>query len=193
MEHDVALLGRAGLEVGQPLPGAQVPGARNAGLGHRRAQVVRGGVLPLRAEDAVYPAVRVPHHPHVVDIRVGLVRLGHHDRLVPEAEAADAVRAFRHRKERLPIPPFDPAQQTDLAVQLDRARIEDAVDSLPLHEAGVGLRVEVVPPVEGGVLAGEHRVAIAGIDAIIVGGHRLVRPGHQGVVRTGEPLNAAVE
>ena len=155
--------GRAGLEIVEPLPGLEVLRAGDAALGDGGGQVAaRGvGVLALGAEQAVDPAVLVPDETHVVHVDVGVGRLGHDHRVIPEAEPVDAGRAFGDGEEALAVGAFDAGRQIDLAVQLDGAGIEGAVDAQPLHQVRIGLVVQIVPPEDRRVLGRQHRVLVA--------------------------------
>ena len=157
-------------QVGQALPLDEILRARDAGLGHRRGGVARGGlrVLALGAEEPVDPAVLVRGEPHVVDVGVGVVGLRHDHRVVPEAEAVDAVLALGDGEEALAVVAFDAGHQVHLAVPLDGAGVEDAVDPQPLQQERVASRVEVVAPEERACGRGQHRVLPAVEDAVAV-------------------------
>ena len=165
---DVALLGAVGGDqVGQALPGFQVVGAHDARRRHRGGEVGVGRVLALGAEHAVDPAVLVPGQPHVVDVGLFGAGVGQLHRLVPEAEAVHGGIALGHRKKALAVAALHAGDKIELAVQLDGAGVEHRVDAQPLHKMGVGFGVQVVPPDQRGVVAGQHRVFPAVIDAVV--------------------------
>src|SRR5699024_5650895 len=98
----VALLGAAqGDQVGQPLPGLEVPGADDAGGGHGGGQVGVRLVLALGTEHAVDPAVLVLGQPHIVDVGLLGAGVGQLDGLVPEAEAVHRAVALGSRRKAL--------------------------------------------------------------------------------------------
>ena len=164
----IALLGAAqGDEVGQPLPGLEVPGADDACGGHGGGQVGVRLVLALGAEHTVDPAVLVFGQPHIIDVGLVGAGVGQLDGLVPEAEAVHRGAALGHRKKALAVVALHPGCQVEPAIQLDGAGVEHGVDPQPLHKIGVCGGVEVEPPLQGDVLAGEDRVLPPVIDAVV--------------------------
>ena len=100
MEHAVALVKRTRrFQIGQPLPLHKVLGARDAATGNGGGNIAGLRiVMPLGAEQAVNPAVLVPHEAHVIQIRFLRLVIRHPHRVIPEAEAVHAVFAFRDRE-----------------------------------------------------------------------------------------------
>ena len=141
MQDDVALLGDFDLQVGQALPGFQVPGAGDAALRHGRRCIPRGrfGVFALGAEEAVDPAVLVLDQAHVVDVGVGIGGLGHQDRIIPEAKVVDAVRALGDGEEGFAVGAFDARDDKEFSFVQDGAGVEGGVDADALHQKGIGL------------------------------------------------------
>ena len=172
MQHDVALLGGWGLDIGQALPFFQIPGAHQTALGHGAGLIGGLGlrVAPLGAKEAVHPAVLVIHEAHVVDVRVWILRLGNHARLIPETEIVDAVFRFSNREETFPVPALDPDTNHNFPVPLDGTGIESRIDAEAFHQERIGFRVQIVAPFKRYVGVGHDRVEIAFIDAVIPGG-----------------------
>ena len=171
MQHDVTLLG-GGLQVGQPLPLHQIAGAGDAAGGHGRRQVAgRGGrVFPLHAEQAVDPAVLVAGQAHVIDIGGGFAPFGHRNRARPELEVVHAVGTFRHGEEGFPVGRFHAGHQDVSILPLDGAAVEDGMDAEAFHQVGIGLRVEVVTPLQGRVRRRQDGMFPAFEDAVAVQG-----------------------
>ena len=176
VEDDIALLRRTErLEVRQTLPVLQVLRAYDARRRNRRGQIAAGAVLAFGAEYAVNPAVFMLRQAHIVDVRFLRAGIGEDDRIIPEAEALSGLVGFRDGEERLAIHPFDAYDEAVLAVQLDCAAVHGGIHAQPLHHEGVRRGVSVVHPEGRDVLAGEDRVAVAGIKPVIevvIGGVR---------------------
>jgi hypothetical protein len=116
MQDDVALLRRGRLEIGQALPGFEIPGAHEAGHGDGAGEIVRPGVgiLRLGAEHAVDAAVLVERDAHVVHVGLGF-DLRQVDGLVPKAPVVDPVGALGDGEDALAIVAFEADDQVHLA------------------------------------------------------------------------------
>ena len=114
---------------------------------------------------------------HVIDVRVGIGRLGDNAGLVPKAEAVGAGGGFGDGKKALAIPALHAGANDDLAVMLERAGIEDGVNTQAFEEEGVGLWVEIVAPLERHMGGGKDRAAVALINAVVPCGIKGVRGG----------------
>ncbi|MNW52897.1 hypothetical protein D3C74_304360 [compost metagenome] len=94
------------------------------------------------------------YDPHVVDVDVWLLRFRHHHRLIPEAEAIDAVIALSNCEERFAVYALDSCNQVEFSIQLDGTRIKYAVDAEAFGEIWIRGRVEIVFPNERRMLRG---------------------------------------
>ena len=99
---------------------------------------------------------------------------------VPGAGQVEAVGAVAELRQRRGVAQvgggrLDAHDEAVLAVQLDCAAVHGGIDAQPLHHEGVRRGVSVVHPEGRDVLAGEDRVAVAGIKPVIevvIGGVR---------------------
>ena len=64
-------------------------------------------ILSLRTENTVNPAIFMLNQPHVVHVRVRILRLRHLHGFIPKAEAVDPVRAVRDGKQTFPVHSLD--------------------------------------------------------------------------------------
>ena len=98
--------------------------------------------------------------PDIVHVGVRIIRFGHHDRIVPESEVVDPVRALCHRKEGLPVQALDTRYQDVSVSELHGTRIEDGVDSHPLEQERVRLAVQIEAPEVRRVICRQGRIAV---------------------------------
>jgi hypothetical protein len=79
----------------------KVFGPGKATLGGRSACIAsRGiGIFSLRTKNAVDPAVFMADETHIIYIGIRIFCLRHTNRIIPKAEAIDAVLTFSHGKE----------------------------------------------------------------------------------------------
>ena len=168
MQHDVALLRRGRLQVGQALPRLEILRADQAGLRDRARQVAGLGVrvLGLGAERAVDVAVLVEGDAHVIDVGLRL-ELGQVDGLGPEAPAVDAVGALGDREEALAVVALEADDHVDLPLPVERAGVERGIDAEAFHQERIGLRVEVEAPLDRRVAVGDGRVSEALEHAVV--------------------------
>ena len=103
---------------------------------------------------------------HVIDVGVRIIGLGDDTGRLPETETVDAIVALGDGKERLAIVALYPGDQVELAVELDGAGIEHRIDAQALHQERVGLRVEIITPVQRHMVRGQYRVLVTQEDAI---------------------------
>ena len=122
--------------------------------------------MPLRAEQAVNPAILVADEAHVVQIRLLRLVIRHPHRVIPEPEPVHAGFALRHGEKRFTVPALDARHQHDVPVPFHRADVEDAVDAQPCHEMRIGGVIEIITPEQGRVFGGQHRKFIPVKDAV---------------------------
>ena len=132
------------------------------------------------------------HQPHVVDVDVRVARLGQDDGIIPEPEALGATLALGDREEALAVNALDASHQVNRPVQLDRAGVERAVDSQPLHQVRVRPVVQVVAPEDRRVLGREHRV-LEPVEEAVAPVHDRVVAMDQGLVLGQELIELALE
>ena len=155
------------LQVGQSFPGLQVPCARYGRRGRGCREVAWATVIvALGTEHAVDPAVLVLRQSHVVDVRGGLLRVGHGDGLLPEAEVIDAVRTLGNGEEALAVGPLHAAHQQVAPIQADGSGVQHRVHHDALHQVGVVLLTEIISPLQRCVVSRQHRVAVLFVDAV---------------------------
>ncbi len=82
-------------------------------------------------------------------------------------EAVNASIRLSHCEEGLAVRALGAHEEVELSIQIDGAAVQHSIDTQALHEVGVGANVQVIPPMDGCELAGEHRVLIALIDAVV--------------------------
>ena len=161
MKHYVTLLvGRD--DIRKPLPIDKVLRSGDSGAGNSGGEVIRTAlVLSLHAEDPVDPAILMGGQPHVIDIRRGLSKLRHSDRTGPETEIIDSIGAFSHGEERLAIGALNSGHKNVFSIVFNCPRVHYRMDPKPFHKVGIGLLVEIVPPLNGSVSGGQNRVLIS--------------------------------
>ena len=185
VQHHVALLALRH-DIGQALPGDQVVRAGHAGGGHGGRQVVGpGGILALHAENAVDPAVFMRSQPHVVDIGGRFAILRHRHGTGPETEIVDTAGTLRHSEEGFAVRPFNPCDQDIFSIPLDGAGIEHGMDAEALQQVGIRIRMQVVAPLQRGMLRRQHRIRISFINTVPFDGNIL--PFNQLLVRLPQP------
>ena len=167
MEDDITLLAK-GLEIIEPLPVDEIFGTGYAGCCSSRRGIERFGlVMALHTEDTINPSVLVAREAHIIDVRCGcVIAVGHGDRFGPEAPIVDAVGRLGYSEEGLTVGSFHPCYDGVFALKEDRTGIEHRVHHDALHQEGIVLLVEVVPPLQRRVLRRENRIFVFGIDTI---------------------------
>ena len=185
VQHHIALLAPR-LNVRQAFPVHEVLGAGYAGSGGGGGQVpFQRVVLALHAENTVNPAILVPGEAHVVNVGGGFSPFGHGDRTRPEGEVVHAVGALGHGKEGLAVGPFHTDYQDVFVAPLDGAGIQRSVNADPLHQERIAFLVQVVAPLQRGVLPGEDGILVAFINTVPLDGN--VRAFNQSLVALIEP------
>ena len=122
--------------------------------------------MTLGAENSVDPSVFVLRDSHIVDVCGGNDVFGHRDRLVPEAEAVDAIGTLSHGKERLAVSTLYTTYQQVSAVEFDGSGIQHGIHHDALHQVWVVLFRKIVSPLERCVFCGEDRELVLLIDTI---------------------------
>lgn len=173
MQHAVALLGRFRLEVRQALPVDEILCADNAGSGECGGEVVHGLILAFAAEHAVDIAVFVLRQTHIVDVRFLGGGVWQDDRVIIKAEALHRVIAARDGEEGLSVIAFYAGDEAVLTVQLDGAGVHDGVHAETLKTQRICLLVQVKFPERRNVVAGEDRILVTRVNAVVKSG-RLV-------------------
>ena len=173
VQHAVTLLRRLRLEVRQALPVDEILCADDAGSGECGGEVVYGLILAFAAEHAVDIAVFVLRQTHIVDVRFLGGGVRQDDRVIIKAEALHRVVAARDSEEGLSVIALYAGDEAILAVQLDGAGVHDGVHAETLETQRVRLLVQVEFPERRNVVAGEDRVLVARVNAVIKSG-RLV-------------------
>ena len=155
-------------EVFESLPMHKILGASDTGCS-RSSRGVKGFgfIMTLDAEDAVDPAVFMLRQTHVIDVSSrGIISIGHSNGFVPETPSVDTVIGLCDREKRLAVSPLHTRYDSVFAVELDGTGIEYCVHHDTLHEIGIRLFIEVIPPFERCVLRSENRIFILGINPI---------------------------
>ena len=142
-------------------------GADNTCLRNCGGKIRIGGILALRAEHAVDPAVLMLGQTHIVDI--GLLRAGvrQNHRIIPEMETVDTVVALCHSKERFPVISFHTDHQIIFSVKFNGSGVHHGVDAQTLLKIRIGLLVEVISPVYRCKLPGQDRILIPVINSVV--------------------------
>ena len=131
---------------------------------------------------------------HVVDVHVGIVRLGHRDGLRAESEVVDAVVGLRDGEERFAVVAFEADHERDAAVVEEHgAGIEGRVDAQALQQERVRAAVEVVAPLQRRVVAGDDGVQVAGVEPVVERGIRRVGAAEEGLVVAAKGGEGGVE
>ena len=173
VQHAVALLGRFRLEVRQAFPVDEILCADNAGSGECGGEVVHGLILAFAAEHAVDIAVFVLRQTHIVDVRFLGGGVWQDDRVIIKAEALHRVIAARDGEEGLSVIAFYAGDEAVLTVQLDGAGVHDGVHAETLKAQRICLLVQVKFPERRNVVAGEDRILVTRVNAVVKSG-RLV-------------------
>ena len=79
--------------------------------------------------------------------------------------------ALSDGEERLTVGSFHPHHHIVTVLYLDGAGIECGVDAESLHKIGVARRIEVVAPLQRGMVGGHHRKLVSFVNPVILDGH----------------------
>src|SRR6476661_245022 len=100
------------------------------------------------------------NQPHVINIHIRVVRLRHQNRIVPKAEAIDAVVTLSDGKERFSIAAFHAHGKYVFVIKLHRTAIEGSIDADSFEEMWIGVEVKIVTPEDWSMGCCNHRMFI---------------------------------